>query len=353
MRKNEFMNDEIRKHWFANCRSISEFERLDKLGEGTYGTVYAAKDKKKNQVVAIKKVKIHDSNEGFPITCLREIKILQRLSAHPNVVNLLEVAVGPIKDSIHLVFEYCAIDLAILVDNMFIDNYSFRENEIKCIVLQLLNGLAYINSNFILHRDIKLSNLLLTNDGIVKIADFGLAREFEIPQKKYTNPVVTLWYRAPELLCQMNNYNTAIDIWSVGCVFAELINRGFPILQGKSEIHQLQLMCEMLGYPNASVWPDLHKNGNKQILKELEKFQHCRPNLQNVIKDASPQALELISRMLTWDPEKRIGVMESLLHEYFYTNPRPSMPEELSILRQLDQFKKKNADKAEKKIKIK
>ncbi|KAM3136007.1 hypothetical protein pb186bvf_011812 [Paramecium bursaria] len=266
------------------------------------------------------------------------------------------------KDSIHLVFEHCAIDMATLVDRMFVENITFRETEIKCIILQMLNGLAYIHQNFILHRDIKLSNLLLTSQGVLKIADFGLAREFgtsytknnlEIPQKNYTNPVVTLWYRAPELLCQMGSYSTSVDVWSVGCVFGELFNKGIPLMQGKSDMNQLQFICEMVGYPSIDVWPELHKSGNKTILKELEKYQNCKPSIAKALQNASLQAIDLITRMLQWDPEKRIGVTQSMLHQYFYCIPRASMPEEISVLRQLEAFKRKPMERLDKKVRIK
>lgn len=165
-------------HLFANCRSISDFEKLHTIGEGTYGTVYCARDKLSNEIVAIKKVKIHDKKEGFPITSLREIKNLQKLQGHPNIVQIKEVVVGYKADSIFLVFEYCILDLANLVDRMFFENRNFSESEIKCIILQLLNGLTFIHINYQMHRDLKLSNLLINEKGILKIADFGLSRSY-------------------------------------------------------------------------------------------------------------------------------------------------------------------------------
>lgn len=168
------------KSIFGNCRCVSDFEKLHTIGEGTYGTVYCAKDKTNNSIVAIKKVKIHDQNEGFPITSLREIKNLKKLQGHPNIVNLKEVVVGFKNDSIFLVFEYCNLDLGGLVDRMYVENKIFLDNEIKCLILQIMNGVVFIHHNYQIHRDLKLSNLLINEQGIVKIADFGLSREFGI-----------------------------------------------------------------------------------------------------------------------------------------------------------------------------
>ena len=182
-KKRNFMNSSVQypssQHYlFANCRCVSDFEKLHTIGEGTYGTVYCAKDKLSQEIVAIKKVKIHDRKEGFPITSLREIKNLQKLQGHPNIVKIKEVVVGYKADSIFLVFEHCALDLANLVDRMYVENKFFSESEIKCLMLQILNGLAYIHSIFQIQRDLKLSNLLINEKGIIKIADFGLSRSY-------------------------------------------------------------------------------------------------------------------------------------------------------------------------------
>lgn len=173
-------SDEIRLRLFANTRSISDFERLETLGEGTYGTVYAARDKTTGEIVAIKKVKIHDEKEGFPVTSLREIKLLQETKQHTNIVSLKEVAVGLKTDSIFLVFEHSMIDMGCLIDRMRMKDEEMSLGEIKCLILQILNGVSFLNQNYIMHRDLKLSNLLIGNDGIIKIADFGLARKFGI-----------------------------------------------------------------------------------------------------------------------------------------------------------------------------
>ena len=180
--------EKIRKKLFANCRGVSDFEKIAVLGEGTYGwlkaklgTVYSARDNTTGEIVAIKKLKIHEPEQGFPLTSLREINILKqlkRISPHPNIVNLKEVVVGAKSESIFLVFEYCEMDLGHLVDMLSIDREFFSECDIKCIMLQILNSILHLHQNFIIHRDLKLSNILVDSKGIMKLADFGLSKAY-------------------------------------------------------------------------------------------------------------------------------------------------------------------------------
>ncbi|XP_073688403.1 cyclin-dependent kinase 10 isoform X2 [Garra rufa] len=182
---------------------------MNRIGEGTYGIVYRARDTRTHEIVALKKVRMDKEKDGIPISSLREINLLLRLR-HPNIVELKEVVVGSHLESLFLVMSYCEQDLASLLENM---QSPFSEAQVKCIVLQLLKGLAYLHHNFILHRDLKVSNLLMTDKGCVKIADFGLARVYGIPSQPMTPRVVTLWYRAPELLLGTKTQTTALDMW--------------------------------------------------------------------------------------------------------------------------------------------
>ncbi|KAG5839808.1 hypothetical protein ANANG_G00208920, partial [Anguilla anguilla] len=234
----------------GRCRSVKEFEKLNRIGEGTYGIVYRARDTQTDGIVALKKVRMDKEKDGIPISSLREITLLLRLR-HPNIVQLKEVVVGSHLESLFLVMSYCEQDLASLLENM---QTPFSEAQVKCIVLQLLRGLDYLHHNFILHRDLKVSNLLMTDKGCVKIADFGLARVYGIPQKPMTPRVVTLWYRAPELLLGSKTQTTAIDMWAVGCILAELLAHK-PLLPGSSEIQQVDLIVQLLGTPNENIWP--------------------------------------------------------------------------------------------------
>ena len=173
------------------CRSVDEFERLNRIDEGTYGVVYRARDKKTGEIVALKKVKMEKEKEGFPLTSLREINILLSLH-HPSIVDVKEVVVGSSLDSIFMVMEYMEHDLKGLMETM---KQPFSQSEVKCLMLQLLEGSKYLHDNWVLHRDLKTSNLLLNNRGDLKICDFGLARQYGSPLKPYTHLVVTLWYR--------------------------------------------------------------------------------------------------------------------------------------------------------------
>lgn len=173
------------------CRSVDEFERLNKIDEGTYGVVYRARDKKTGEIVALKKVKMEKEREGFPLTSLREINILLSFH-HPSIVDVKEVVVGSNLDSIFMVMEYMEHDLKGLMETM---KQPFSQSEVKCLMLQLLEGIKYLHDNWVLHRDLKTSNLLLNNRGELKICDFGLARQYGSPLKPYTHLVVTLWYR--------------------------------------------------------------------------------------------------------------------------------------------------------------
>ncbi|XP_022367089.1 cyclin-dependent kinase 10 isoform X5 [Enhydra lutris kenyoni] len=238
------------EHRLGRCRSVKEFEKLNRIGEGTYGIVYRARDTQTDEIVALKKVRMDKEKDGVPISSLREITLLLRLR-HPNIVELKEVVVGNHLESIFLVMGYCEQDLASLLENM---PTPFSEAQVKCIVLQVLRGLQYLHQNFIIHRDLKVSNLLMTDKGCVKTADFGLARAYGIPVKPMTPKVVTLWYRAPELLLGTTTQTTSIDMWAMGCILAELLAHK-PLLPGTSEIHQVDLIVQLLGTPSENIWP--------------------------------------------------------------------------------------------------
>ena len=204
---------------FGRCLPVSTYNKLNTIGEGTYGTVYRAQHKDTGDIVALKKVIMHGES-GFPITSLREVMLLQKLH-HPNIIKLKEVLVGKLSSSVFLSFEYCEHDMSKLIDNM---DRPFSEAAVKGLILQLVSAVQYLHQSFITHRDIKMSNLLYTSEGVLKLADFGLSRKFGEPQLRPMTPtVVTLWYRSPELILGMKDYDKSIDMWSVGCIFGELL----------------------------------------------------------------------------------------------------------------------------------
>ncbi|KAA6399664.1 MAG: putative Cyclin-dependent kinase 10 [Streblomastix strix] len=299
----------------GKCRTVSDFERMGKIGEGTYGIVYKAKDKKTGTVVALKRVRMESETDGIPLTSLREIKVLQSIK-HPNIVEMLEVVVGPHVSDMFLCFEFCDHTLSELIYQI---GNPFTEGEIKRLMLQLLSALAYTHERRIIHRDIKMSNLLYTNTGLLKLADFGLARLFDQPPLHYTPNVVTLWYRPPELLFGDTLYSTALDMWSAGCIFAEFL-KGRPLFPGKTEAHQIELIFQILGSPSEQIWPSFINlpRVHEFIIPHKQKSQ-----LKEKFGQLSQNGLELLQGLLTLDPDKRIKMQDALTHPYFREFPIP------------------------------
>ncbi|KAI4383599.1 hypothetical protein MLD38_009415 [Melastoma candidum] len=307
---------------FLGCRSVDEFERLNKIDEGTYGVVFRARDKKTGEVVALKKVKMEKEREGFPLTSLREINILLSFH-HPSIVDVKEVVVGSNLDSIYMVMEYMEHDLKGLMEAM---KQPFSQSEVKCLMLQLLEGVKYLHDNWVLHRDLKTSNLLLNNRGELKICDFGLARQYGSPLKPYTPLVVTLWYRAPELLLGAKQYSTAIDMWSLGCIMAELLSKE-PLFNGKTEFEQLDKIFRILGTPNETIWPGFSKLPGVKVNFIKHQYNMLRKKFPPTSFTGSPvlsdAGFDLLNKLLTYDPEKRITADDALNHEWFREVPHP------------------------------
>ncbi|KAK6028705.1 kinase domain protein [Ostertagia ostertagi] len=229
---------------------VEKYEILYQVGEGTYGQVYKARDKITGEQVALKKVRLENEKEGFPITAVREIKILRQLN-HANVVKLVDIVTDKLsaadmrteRANFYLVFEYVDHDLMGLLEASHLVN--FHNDQIRSLFKQLILGLEYCHAAGFLHRDIKCSNILLNNRGELKIADFGLARYYSSDQERlYTNRVITLWYRPPELLLGDEHYGPAIDVWSIGCILGEFFTRK-PLFQGNNEAAQLDLISRV------------------------------------------------------------------------------------------------------------
>ena len=288
------------------------YQRLEKIGEGTYGVVYKAVDSETGRYVALKKIRLEQEDEGVPSTALREISILKELH-QPNVVQLLDVVHGDSK--LYLVFEYVDQDLKRYLDSL--PPQAAVDPQLICSYMyQMINGVAYLHSRRILHRDLKPQNLLIGADGQLKLADFGLARAFGIPVRHMTSEVITLWYRAPEILLGCRNYSAAVDMWSVGCIFAEMMCRR-PLFPGDSEIDQLFKIFQALGTPDAQRWL-----GVTDLPDYKDTFPRwpARPIRETVVAHGgvwSEAALDLLGRLLTYDPSARITARQALQHPYF------------------------------------
>ncbi|KAI4215031.1 MAG: hypothetical protein LQ351_002345 [Letrouitia transgressa] len=323
---------------FLGCSSIRNYEILGKLGEGTFGEVHRARSLISGNVVALKKILMHNEKDGFPITALREIKLLKMLS-HPNILRLEEMAIertkgeGRKKAVMYMVTPYMDHDLSGLLEN---PSVRFTEPQIKCYLLQLLEGLRYLHANRILHRDMKAANLLINNHGLLQIADFGLARPYDDAppepgkgggeaKRDYTTLVVTRWYRPPELLLQLRKYTTAIDMWGVGCVFGEMF-KGRPILSGSSDINQAQLIFDLVGSPNEENMPGW---SSLPGVEGVQNFQPRPSSLAQVFREQGSLAISLLGELLKLDWRKRINAIDALQHPYFKTPPLPARPSDI------------------------
>lgn len=304
------------------CRPLDKYRGLEFLERGSYGEVYRAKDQYGNPV-ALKNIIVR-SNEryGFPPAALREIDIMLELN-HPNVVKTHEVIAGSAKNEFYLVMEFGGIDLHRLTSTHRI---RYDQAEIKSIMIMLLKGIAYLHDEMIMHRDIKPANLLINSDGILKVCDFGLARSFGDADPDYSPGVVTLWYRAPEVLMGSRKYSSGVDMWAVGCIFAELL-LGEALFQSKTELQQLYAIFSLLGRPGVHNWK------NFDSLPHVRQFNFSafanESSLQNRIGyllhsgKMTEAALLLLEGMLRYDPEERFSAREALAHPYFSEMPKP------------------------------
>ena len=329
------------KNW--PCRSLNEYKIInDPVGKGSYGIVYKAyyigKEEYRSlygipDVVALKQIKTEKEKEGFPITALREIMILKELD-HKNILKLLEVVVsepkkekkieeGKINRDVYLVFEYMEQDLGTILQRKI----DFNLSQIKYIFHELVLGLKYLHENNILHRDLKPSNILLSAKNEIKIGDFGLARIFSNSSnaiKRYTNQVVTICYRAPELLLGETNYSTEVDIWSLGCILLELLTKktAFYFKDDKDGKATFALICKLCGNPNEENWKGVTGYKNYKLIIPQENYQ-CKIN-KKTFPNFDEVTLDIIKKLLTLNPKKRITLDEILKHP-FLTSHEPKM----------------------------
>ncbi|KAK3183535.1 hypothetical protein Dsin_030821 [Dipteronia sinensis] len=302
-------------------RKADSFEKLDKIGQGTYSSVYKARDLENNKIVALKKVRFANMDPESVRFMAREIIILRRLD-HPNVMKLEGLITSRVSGSLYLIFEYMEHDLAGLAATPGI---KFTEAQIKCYMQQLLRGLEHCHSRGILHRDIKGSNLLVDYNSNLKIADFGLATVSRTYQKQpLTSRVVTLWYRPPELLLGSTDYGASVDLWSSGCILAELF-AGKPIMPGRTEVEQLHKIFKLCGSPSEEYWKR-SKLPHSTIFKPQQPYKRC---VAETFKDFPSSALSLLDALLATEPEGRGTSSSALQSEFFTTNPLPCDPSSL------------------------
>jgi len=292
----------------------SRYEKFDRaLGEGTFGIVYRARDKERGDaVVALKKMPMDVWNEGMMATAVREVTVLKNL-ASPHLVSLLDVFAS-YNGNLYLVFELMDCDLKNVMDAVQrLRLPGLPPDLVRYLFWQLLQGLLALHTGMVMHRDLKPQNILVDkNTGLLKIADFGLARTFSVPPREYTHEVVTLWYRPPEILMGQPVYNAAVDVWSAGCILAEM-TLGQPLFMGDSEIDQLMKIMYVLGTPTEAEWPGV--TALPDYLRPAPRFP--RRGLSTFAPSLEPLALDLLAKMLTFDPTKRPTVEACLAHPYF------------------------------------
>ncbi|KAK2495869.1 hypothetical protein MC885_006824 [Smutsia gigantea] len=358
------------------------FQKVEKIGEGTYGVVYKAKNKETGQLVALKKIRLDVETEGVPSTAIREISLLKELK-HPNIVRLLDVVHSEKK--LYLVFEFLSQDLKKYMDSTpaselpqhLVQVPRERQGKIsshplshpapsadsashllfQSYLFQLLQGVNFCHSHRVIHRDLKPQNLLINELGAIKLADFGLARAFGVPLRTYTHEVlwdkgerssakgvtravshlkavflptqvVTLWYRAPEILLGSKFYSTAVDVWSIGCIFAEMVTRK-ALFPGDSEIDQLFRIFRTLGTPNEATWP-----GVTQLPDYKGSFpKWTRKGLEEIVPNLDPEGKDLLVQLLQYDPSRRISAKSALAHPYFLSSQTSLAPNQCVLER--------------------
>lgn len=314
------------KHFFlgitsnSNSKSVnSDFEsikrknffykRLDLIDRGTYGKVFKVKSFKFGNLYACKEIKSMEKSSELNMISIREINLLLTIN-HPNIIFVKEARSNLLAEKFFIIMEYCNFDIKSILDSRI----KFSSTQIKIITKQLLYGISTLHDNFVIHRDLKTSNILLNKRGILKICDFGMARVFNLKLKYMSQEVVTLWYRPPEILLGGKNYTTSVDLWALGCILSEIITCEV-LFSGKSELDQLIKIFSTLGTPTSDLWLNLHSLPyTKKIIFPLQPYNCILSKLRGKIETP---AIDLIQQLLVYDPSKRISARSALEHRFF------------------------------------
>ncbi|KAL1610196.1 Cyclin-dependent kinase catalytic subunit [Paraconiothyrium brasiliense] len=305
---------------------MENYQKMEKIGEGTYGVVYKARDlsTKDQRIVALKKIRLEAEDEGVPSTAIREISLLKEMN-DANIVRLLNI-VHADGHKLYLVFEYLDVDLKKYMEALPVSqggrgkslpegstlNVTMGPDIVKKFMTQLCQGIRYCHAHRVLHRDLKPQNLLIDKDANLKLADFGLARAFGVPLRTYTHEVVTLWYRAPEILLGGRQYSTGVDMWSVGCIFAEMCTRK-PLFPGDSEIDEIFKIFRVLGTPTEIDWPGV--TSFPDYKSSFPKWS--KQDIATTVTTLDDYGLDLLDALLVYDPAGRISAKQAVIHPYF------------------------------------
>ncbi|KAI9657846.1 MAG: Cyclin-dependent kinase catalytic subunit [Alyxoria varia] len=310
---------------------MENYHKLEKIGEGTYGVVYKARDlQNSGRIVALKKIRLEAEDEGVPSTAIREISLLKEMK-DPNIVRLFDI-VHADGHKLYLVFEFLDLDLKKYMEALPVSDggrgkqlpdgsaaalkgMGLGEAMVKKFTLQLVQGIRYCHSHRVLHRDLKPQNLLIDKEGNLKLADFGLARAFGVPLRTYTHEVVTLWYRAPEILLGGRAYSTGVDMWSIGCIFAEMCTRK-PLFPGDSEIDEIFKIFRILGTPSEADWPGV--TSFPDFKPSFPKW--TRPADSGLLPEGAAldeDGIDLLEGLLVYDPAGRVSAKVAVAHPYF------------------------------------
>nr|POE64899.1 cyclin-dependent kinase 1 [Quercus suber] len=314
---------------------MENYQKMEKVGEGTYGVVYKARDltTPDQRIVALKKIRLEAEDEGVPSTAIREISLLKEMQ-DPNIVRLLNI-VHADGHKLYLVFEFLDCDLKKYMESLPTSqggrgkplpegvmngpagHMGLGPAMVKKFTSQLLEGIRYCHSHRVLHRDLKPQNLLINSEGNLKLADFGLARAFGVPLRTYTHEVVTLWYRAPEILLGGRQYSTGVDMWSVGCIFAEMATRK-PLFPGDSEIDEIFKIFKLLGTPTETEWPGVTSFPDfKESFPKWERKHDEELVNADGIKVLGEEGLNLLESLLVYDPAGRISAKQAVKLLFF------------------------------------